>query len=241
MKKLITLTAALAASTTGAFAQAYLGGLDFVVGQDFSSDVAFDRGPEQSLFTLNVQTGIADDGFEPFGFTDPGWAAQGDIFTDGVNNVPAGTPGFETSVFQSFGFAPSTDLFGNTSANAQGYSATAGAHFMQGGIFTITSSAPITDLQIQFDVATVAGGAAGTLDVGAQPVAVTSAATNYILSLPDFAAGGTLEFDLSGVSDGIVLDNVMFSGTVIPEPSTYALMFGGIAAMAAVARRRKTS
>jgi hypothetical protein len=58
----------------------------------------------------------------------------------------------------------------------------------------------------------------------------------------NFTAGSgltTLSFMATGTSDtyGTSLDNV--SVTAVPEPSTYALMFGGLAAVGFVARRRR--
>lgn len=59
----------------------------------------------------------------------------------------------------------------------------------------------------------------------------------------NFIAGGgttTLSFMATGNSDsyGTSLDNVSVTAA-IPEPSTYALMFGGLAAVGFVARRRR--
>ena len=59
----------------------------------------------------------------------------------------------------------------------------------------------------------------------------------------NFIAGGgttTLSFMSTGNSDsyGTSLDNVSVTAA-IPEPSTYALMFGGLAAVGFIARRRR--
>jgi hypothetical protein len=61
----------------------------------------------------------------------------------------------------------------------------------------------------------------------------------------DAASAGSVRFSLftnSGDNVGPIIDNVLVTrapATVVPEPSTYALMATGLAGLAAVARRRR--
>lgn len=61
-----------------------------------------------------------------------------------------------------------------------------------------------------------------------------------IVFTPGSSGSYTLSFSNGGGDNlGAILDNVMVSTPAIPEPQTYALMLGGLAALFAVARRRK--
>lgn len=57
-------------------------------------------------------------------------------------------------------------------------------------------------------------------------------------------AGTAFSVGFAGVANQIVFDDVTFGSSIpgaVPEPETYALMLAGLATVAAVARRRKTS
>jgi hypothetical protein len=69
-------------------------------------------------------------------------------------------------------------------------------------------------------------------------------ANEFVVGPSSFNAGlNTLEFRYSGdgVTDGIVVrvNSALITNSVIPEPSTYALMATGLAGLAGVARRRR--
>jgi hypothetical protein len=237
MKKILIL-AALTAAATAASAQSYIAGLNFTDISTGTSDVAFDKGSQADLFTLNIQTNAEDNG-SVFGFTDTGWAALNDNFTDGTNNVSAGaTTAFAVTVKEAFGFAPSSSLFGGTSAFAQGFSNNNGISFVKNtnGFFTIGLSQGIDNLVLGFDVA---GVDIGNLLVNGQTVGVTTSAANQEVSLGNLGAG-LITFDLTGLANGATFDNFMISGTVVPEPSTYAAIFGVVALGFAAYRRRRS-
>lgn len=240
MKKFLTFAAVVAVSTT-ASAQSYIAGLDFATLDNVSTDIAFDSGSEAGLFTLNLQSGSSDDNFTYFGlYTSPGWSALGETLTTGLE---VGQAGSLPTVAISGGFTASTDLFGGTSAFAQGYSDTAGIAFTQTGVgvFTIAASSAIDDLLISFDIAALVsqGQNAGSLTVNGQTVAVSTGAANQTVSLGSVSAG-EIVFDLSGLTSGASFDNFMISGTVVPEPSTYAAIFGMVALGFAAHRRRRS-
>lgn len=60
--------------------------------------------------------------------------------------------------------------------------------------------------------------------------------------LQDFASNGQAitKVVLGSAANGTVFDDVFLSTAAIPEPSTYALMLGGLALVAGIARRRRT-
>jgi len=240
MKKITSLFA-LCVIASAAQGQSYIAGLNFDSLPDVATDVAFDKGSESGLFTLNIQTG-AEDNLDVFGYTDTGWAALNDIYDNGSLQFNAGQPGFAVTVESVAGVTASSSAFGGTSAFAQGFSDTAGISFGQNtdGFFTIGVAQAIDDLSISFDVFADAGQSqvAGSLLVGGESVNVTSAAVNQVVSLGNVAAG-VITFDLTGLDSGATFDNFMIAGTVVPEPSTYAAIFGLVAlTFSAVGRRR---
>lgn len=243
MKKVLTLTAvAVATSFTGAYAQ-YIGGLDFNPLTPVTSNIAFDSGAEASNFTLNIQTGLADDNFAYFGSTEPGWAAASDLidFSGNILQVSqVGTPTVQIGA----GFAPSTNVFGGTSATAQGFSATSGIAFgsNDGGVFSIDLGLGVDNAEIAFDVATLSafGQTAGSFTVNGQTVNATSSASNIVLSLGNLGAGESIVFDFGDLSNGATLDNFQIAGAVVPEPSTYAAIVGALALGFAAYRRRNS-
>lgn len=253
MNKYMFLSAAALLTAGVAHSQSFIAGLDFGV-NSFASDVQFNTGSggENSAFTLIIQSGAADDNFSFGAFTQSNWAATGEFYTDGTDSFGAGDFSQIPVTVQNItggGFAPSTDAFGNTSANAQGFSAAHGISFGPNvnGIFQIavgTSSlgGGFEDVSINFDVAALGteGQTAGTLVVNGNNVAVTSSAANQTVSLGDFNPGDFITFDLSGLSGGASFDNFMIAGTAVPEPSAFAALAGALALGFVAIRRRRS-
>lgn len=242
MNKFLTLAAAVVVTSATANAQSYIAGLNFNSLPDVSSDIAFDKGPQAGLFSLDIQSD-ADDNFAYFStFTDAGWAAPGDILSDGVNSFPVGSAGTLPTVNSTAGFAASNSVFGGTSAFAQGFDATAGIAFTQAtnGVFYIDVAQSINDFSLSFDVAALAtqSQVAGDFTVNGQTVTAAAAAANRVVSLGNISAGSSIAFDLSGLNAGATFDNFMISGTVVPEPSAFASIFGVVALGFAACRRR---
>lgn len=62
----------------------------------------------------------------------------------------------------------------------------------------------------------------------------------------DWAVGDTLwirwtDIDNAGADHGLAIDNVSLSVSAVPEPSTYAMLLAGVAAVGFMARRRRAS
>jgi len=246
MKKFF-LISALAATATAVSAQDFIAGLDFETLPSVSSDIAFDTGTTTG-FTLNLKSNSSDDSYSFNGYTATGWAASGDTYTDGTTNYTASQfPQIPITVAAVSGFAASTSSFGNTSAAAQGFGETAGIAFGDaqgnqsiGGQFTISVGTALTDASISFDIAALVSQnqTTGSITVNGNSVSVTDAAVNQTVNLGTLASGSLITFNLSGLSNGATFDNFMVAGTV-PEPSTYAAIFGVIALAIAVVRRRR--
>lgn len=83
----------------------------------------------------------------------------------------------------------------------------------------------------------VNGGGFSGLDVDA----ITNSATAFSIDLTGITADTlVVRATLSGLdANNFALDNVVVNGTVVPEPSTYAAIFGAIALAFAAVRRRK--
>ena len=245
MKKFF-LISALAATATAVSAQDFIAGLDFETLPSVSSDIAFDTGTTTG-FTLNLKSNSSDDGYSSNGYTATGWAASGDTYTNGSSDFTAGEfDQIPITVAAVSGFAASTSSFGNTSAAAQGFGETAGIAFgdAQGnqstsGQFTVSVGTALTNASISFDVAALVSQnqTTGSITVNGNSVSVTDAAVNQTVNLGTLASGSLITFDLSGLSYGATFDNFMVAG--VPEPSTYAAIFGVIALAIAVVRRRR--
>lgn len=72
--------------------------------------------------------------------------------------------------------------------------------------------------------------------------AITNSATEFNVDLSAITGASTayIRGTLSGLDTNLFyLDNVAVSGTVVPEPSTYAAIFGAVALAFAAVRRRK--
>lgn len=251
MKNIFKLTALGCLAAGAASGQSFVAGLDFGA-ESFASNVAFDKGTEASSFTLNIQSN-ADDNYSFFNggsgttFTQDAWAATGENYTDGTNSFGAGANAFLPVTVQNSsagGAAPSTDLFGETSANAQGFSANQAIAFGQNdnGFFTISVGKSFNDVSINFDVGALASESqtTGSLLVNGNSVSVTSAFANQTVFLGNLTAGDLINFDLNGMDGGVTLDNIMVAASPVPEPSAFAAIFGTIAlGFAAIRRRRK--
>lgn len=251
MKKSISTCALLLAGVGLASGQSFIAGFDFKSTDNslLQNDLAFELGSEKGAFTLNVKTN-ADDNYSVSGYTVDGWAAQGDFYSNGVNSFIVGTPTLPPTVLFASGNSASTDAFGNTSAFAQGYSNTRAIAFgvNTNGFFTISVGASslgggFDNVSLNFDVAALGsqGQTAGTLGVGGNSVGVTSSFVNQTVNLGNLAAGSLINFDLSGLGNGVTIDNIMIAGTAVPEPSAFAAIAGVLALGFAATRRRQKS
>lgn len=249
MKIKMTTFALLLSGVGLASGQSFIAGFDFKSADNnlLQNDLGFELGSEKGAFTLNVQTN-ADDNYSFNGFTVDGWAAQGENYSDGVDSVAAGSFGVVPQTVEFIaGTTASTDLFGNTSAFAQGFSDTRAISFGVNvdGFFTIGVGASslgggFENVLLNFDVAALGsqGQTAGTLDVAGNSVGVTSAFVNQTVNLGNLAAGSLINFDLTGLSNGLTIDNIMIAGTAVPEPSAFAAIAGVLALGFAATRRR---
>lgn len=61
----------------------------------------------------------------------------------------------------------------------------------------------------------------------------------YVVSAADLALGPVTSVRFSARPNSVVFDDIAATTAAIPEPSTYALMLGGLALVAGVARRRR--
>jgi hypothetical protein len=248
MKKIV-LISAFAVSVSVATAQTFVAGLNFNTITDVSGDIDFDTGDSDG-WTLNLDSNGSDDNYSVNGFDAVGWAALGETYTDGTDSYFSGSfDQIPVTVAGLTGFESSTDEFGGTSATSEGFDDTFGITFgdVQGnydissGVFTITVGASLTDAYINFDVAALVSQyqTAGTLSVNGTDVTVTSAATNETVYLGDLSTGDLITFDMSGLSNGAAFDNFMVAGTVVPEPSSFAVIAGAIALGFSATRRRR--
>ncbi len=265
MNKYITVSAVALLTVGAAQAQDFIAGLDFGV-NPFSTDVPFDSGSgatENGSFTLIIQSGAGEDNlswdtagaFGPgFGtFSEPNWAALGENYTDEFANVlpVGGTADIPITVqnISAGGFTPSTSVFGGTSANAQGFSATSGIAFgsnvnglFQIGVGPSSLGGGFDNVLLNFDAAALVaqGNTPGNLSVNGNNVALTASPANFTVNLGNLAAGSFINFDLTNLPGGASFDNFMIAGTaVVPEPSTYAAIIGALALGFVALRRRK--
>jgi hypothetical protein len=254
MKKFI-LISVLAVVASAASAQEYVAGLNFDMLVDLTADsIEFDSGDYSDGWALNLNINGSDDNYSYSGYEAIGWAGLGETYTDGTNTLYSGQANVIPATVQvTSGFTASTSLFGNTAAAAQGFDDTAGITFGSGnadvdidlGVFTITVGTNLIDAYINFDVAALDSQdqEAGTIVVSSSTesdtVSVTSSATNVTVSLGDLSVGDIITFDLSGLANGAVFDNFMVAGTVVPEPSSFAVIAGAIALGFTATRRRR--
>ncbi len=248
MKKTII---ALAATAAVASANAdFLGGWDFqdlTLASDLNAGIAQDIAGQlggtlsSSTFIANTSQGAGQNTIDA---ADAFWGSNG--FQGGVagDNV-VGTKGITTQGTNSFEIAFDatnfTDLdlaFMFDVINTGDY----GTAF--GPVYTDTINVELFDGVSSLGVLTNNGffgsdaNAVFDLDNGAGYS--TSNLTLDVSALDGIANARVVITANANVTPGnIVFDNVGFSGTVVPEPSTYAAIFGAIALAFAASRRRK--
>ncbi len=203
----------------------FLAGLDVAAIPDWKMDVAFDVGPHWNLFTLNVQSN-AEDNYSNSGYSDAGWAALGDLYSDGSDTLAAGLVAQLPVTIQEAGedrgqagAEPTRTVFGETSAYAQGFTDAHAVVFgtNSDGFFTIEVAEPVQDLEIAFQVAAFPnyGQTPGDLAISggsaSLSVAVTSSYAFHALNIGDVDAG-LITFDLTDLPGGVTLDNIMIAG-----------------------------
>lgn len=261
MKKILTFTAASAIACSAAFGQ-LISGFDFEVvdfpqGQDTDGWVnnkgAYTTTLSTSSFRQATEPAPFNGSFSSFdtgemqtGAITPGNApANGTVaFNNGFNSGNGGL-GFQGAI-SGLAYTYTLDLgagnlFGSDLLlefdaynGVNGNSAGTGVlnitntieYSLDGGSFvSLGNNAPTAGswTEYDFDFAGIADGA-------------QSLAIRYTFGTTSDVDGNTL---IGQVDDHIGFDNIAFSGTVIPEPSTYALIVGGLAVVGAAVRRRR--
>lgn len=251
MKKTVLLFLS-GAAVASVFGQAFVAGLDFETSANVAADIVFDTGGSAGDFTLIIQDEtLAEDG-NPFinDVTDEGWAAVTDTL-DQAPTVTFANPNFGATVSPvsgNGGFSPNTELFGETSLQAQGFSNTFAIDFLENtnGFFSIQYSGvtPLTNIQLLFGFeptnATETDAPIVTLN-GNAPTSV-AAQTSGAHTVYDFddalalSSGETFNIDLSAVPNGGTFDNFMVAAVPVPEPAALPVLFGLAGLL--IARRR---
>lgn len=240
---------------------------NFIAGWDFSnvsgaSDLS-SFAAEYGSGTFSTSNFTQQSDIDPFGGLG---ATRGDFgtFEAGVNTGFGATPNNPSIAFDrnlssansqsfqlvvdgahsgssSFSFTASVGTFESFQfQHAQGasdysfnLSATAGATTLDLGSFTPGSGFAFASIDSSTSV--VGGGTIGSQLDNSNVTFTFDVSGNDAVS----NATGTTSYDYSSA---LLLDNVTFAGTVVPEPSTYAAIFGAAAlAFVAIRRRRKQS
>jgi hypothetical protein len=233
MKKVTTIIATAIFSVAVSYGQTLIGGFDF--NQSFS-DLALD--------------GPASDPFVSFSFQDP--AGNPFLATQpSANDVSAGL-----TINSGNRFAGVNDEFGaGGSLLAQSIVVTTST----GGFFDFSVNAggnPFTDIEFRFGASITQAGAGGStvgisysldggsnfISLGTELIDTLQASGGQQVStsvLSDVTNDITFRVGFNNIDTGVNFDNLQVSGTVVPEPSTYAAIFGAIALGFVAYRRRK--
>ena len=218
------------------YGQSLIGGFDFTSSY---SDLALD--------------GPASNPFVSFNFQDP----AGNIFqvtdVDSSTNVPAGlainSANRTPSVDDLFDGAGSSLLAQNLASNATstggffdfGVNAGAGNQFdnIEFGFGASITQAGESTVSVLYSL----DGGTNFTSLGTQAINTTQASGGQAVSIlldPSITASDiTFRVNFDDIDTGANFDNLQVSGTVVPEPSTYAAIFGVIALGFVAYRRRK--
>lgn len=236
---------------------------------DFNANASSPAGAlgaaDRALITLYTEnSAYASDGDPYSGFADfagSGWWQAGDAqFT--IDSSSAG----DNNLHTVRGTAPNGGTAGGPFTNDPGNKALRFTGAVDGGWFSFGVGAAFTGLSVSFDtradplfaqtqtwhyISAVNAGdiATGNFANAVQTGTFTPGASyaEVTINLGDVDAGflvftvSTDETDVFSFdgNTGLLFDNVTFQGTVIPEPSSYAAILGGLA-LAGVALRRRS-
>lgn len=234
MKKFITLIAATFLFVAVSYGQTLIGGYDF--GQSYS-DLALD--------------GPTSDPFVSFSFQDP----SGNLFPStqlSANNVSAGLT--INSANRIAGFNDEFGAGGSLLAQNLPPNSTSTGGFFDFGVNA--GGNPFTDIVFGFGASITQAGAGGStvgisysLDGGLNFISLGTELVNTLQIeggqevstsvLSDTTNDITFRVGFDNIDTGVNFDNLQISGTVVPEPSTYAAIFGAIALGFVAYRRRK--
>lgn len=226
----------------------------------------FTVGGSSSLFTLHTNTaGLSSDGdpYSGLGVTSTGW-----LNTSEANSL-AGSGTFATAQYRTEAAAAPSGFGATNGFESGASNIGLSFETFDSGYFSIEVNSAINDFNFEFDViggADYAGNVsyyyindanAGDISVSIPESALTSgtfsvgeSSSKESLNIGNIDEG-FLVFSLVGndastgtgnagnVALGIGFDNFAVSGTVVPEPSTYALIAGALALGFVAYRRRK--
>ena len=253
MKKIILTSAAVFAASVGLVRADLVAGWDFSqFTADASDDIDFTFGgiTELKANYSDLDTDGFGAGAQQFGTATWGssstFASYDAINLNGGLSSGQGLGGISTKVGsfdlgiltgdgQEVDSAQAFSTFGTTNASdVVTFALTPGTSFggwaVQFGGLTADGTAGTILLETSNDGVTF-GGPSTTFNLGA-------ADTLYSLDLAALGADATV-FARMTFSGNAVMDNLAFSGAAVPEPSTYAAIFGVVALAFAAYRRRK--
>lgn len=239
MKKIATIIAAITFSVTVSYSQTLIGGFDF---DKSFSDLALD--------------GPASDSFVSFSFQDgPGNTGSATQFsgTDVVAGLEINSVNRTTGVNDKFGAGGSLLAQNLTFIDSTG-------GFFDFGVNNAGGD-PFTDIEFRFGASITQAGTGGStvgisysLDggtsftsIGTELIDTLQSDNGQLVSTTDISGSVlgvvtndiTFRVDFTDIDKGVNFDNLQVSGTVVPEPSTYAAIFGAIALGFVIYRRRK--